>query len=51
MRGTGPVAQLIRNRFNIAQRRLGLDSIGRVELNSSLFRAPGLAVAQLNLGF
>ena len=51
MRGTGPVAQLIRNRFNIAQRRLGLDAIGRVELNTSLFRPPGLAGAQLNLGF
>jgi DNA repair photolyase len=51
MRGTGPVAQLIRNRFNIAHRRLGLDSTGRVELNTSLFRPPGLAGAQLNLGF
>jgi hypothetical protein len=51
MRGTGPVAQLIRNRFNIAHRRLGLDSLGRVELDSSLFRPPVVAGAQLNLGF
>ena len=51
MRGTGPVAQLIRNRFNIAHRRLGLDSLGRVELDSSLFRPPAVAGAQLNLGF
>jgi DNA repair photolyase len=51
MRGTGPVAQLIRNRFNIAHRRLGLDSIERVELNCALFRPPGPAGAQLNLGF
>jgi hypothetical protein len=45
MRGTGPVAQLIRNRFNIAHRRLGLDTIGRVELNRALFRPPGPAGA------
>jgi DNA repair photolyase len=51
MRGTGPVAQLIRNRFNIAHRRLGLDTIGRVELNRALFRPPGPAGAQLKLGF
>jgi DNA repair photolyase len=51
MRGTGPVAQLIRNRFNVTHRRLGLDLLGRVELNSSLFRPPGPAGAQLNLGF
>jgi DNA repair photolyase len=51
MRGTGPVAQLIRNRFNIAHRRLGLDSIERVELNRALFRPPGPAGDQLNLGF
>ena len=51
MRGTGPVAQLIRNRFNIAHRRLGLDSIDRAQLNTSLFHPPGLAGAQLTLGF
>jgi DNA repair photolyase len=51
MRGTGPVAQLIRNRFNMAHRRLGLDSLGRVELDVKLFRPPGPAGAQLDLGF
>jgi DNA repair photolyase len=51
MRGTGPVAQLIRNRFNIAHRRLGFDSLGRVELSCTLFRPPGPGGAQLNLGF
>jgi DNA repair photolyase len=52
MRGTGPVAQLIRNRFQIARRRLGLDGLGGGrQLDTTLFRAPGLAGAQLNLGF
>jgi DNA repair photolyase len=51
MRGTGPVAQLIRNRFQIARRRLGLDGLGDRQLDTTLFRAPGLAGAQLNLGF
>ena len=51
MRGTGPVAQLIRNRFQIARRRLGLDGLGGRQLDTTRFRAPGLAGAQLNLGF
>jgi DNA repair photolyase len=51
MRGTGPVAQLIRNRFNIAHRRLGLAALERSELNSSLFHPPGPAGDQLDLGF
>jgi hypothetical protein len=51
MRGTGPVAQLIRSRFQVAHRRLGLDAIERVRLDTTLFRAPGIAGAQMNLGF
>jgi DNA repair photolyase len=51
MRGTGPVAQLIRNRFHVAHRRLGLDSIERLSLDATLFRPPGAAGAQLNLRF
>jgi DNA repair photolyase len=51
MRGTGPVAQLIRNRFKMAHRRLGLDSVERLELNESSFRAPVSAGAQMSLGF
>jgi DNA repair photolyase len=51
MRGTGPVAQLIRNRFQMAHRRLGLDQRGRHELDCSLFRPPGIAGAQMTLGF
>jgi DNA repair photolyase len=51
MRGTGPVAALIRNRFKVAERRLGLDSAKRIELNTTLFRRPGPAGAQMTLGF
>jgi DNA repair photolyase len=51
MRGTGPVAELIRNRFKVAHRRLGLDAIERVRLDTTLFRAPGIAGAQMSLGF
>jgi hypothetical protein len=45
------VAQLIRNRFQIAHRRLGLDAIERHRLDTTLFRPPGAAGAQMNLGF
>jgi DNA repair photolyase len=51
MRGTGPVAQLIRSRFQIAHRRLGLDAIERHRLDTTLFRPPGIAGAQMDLGF
>jgi len=51
MRGTGPVAQLIRNRFQVAHRRLGLDAFERISLDTTLFRRPGIAGAQMNLGF
>jgi DNA repair photolyase len=51
MRGTGPVAELLRNRFKIACRRLNLESSTRYTLNAALFRAPGPRGAQLNLGF
>jgi hypothetical protein len=51
MRGTGPVAQLIRNRFQVAHRRLGLDAYERISLDTMLFRRPGIAGAQMSLGF
>src|SRR5882757_666587 len=51
MRGTGPVAQLIRNRFQVAHRRLGLDAFERISLDTALFRRPGIAGAQMSLGF
>jgi hypothetical protein len=51
MRGTGPVAELIRSRFKVARRRLGLDAIERFRLDTTLFRRPGIAGAQMSLGF
>jgi len=52
MRGTGAYADLLRTRFELAARKLGLDSAdGRHELDTSLFRPPGPAASQLTLGF
>jgi DNA repair photolyase len=50
MRGTGPVAQLIRNRFHVTHRRLGLDAIERIKLDTTLFRPPVISGAQMTLG-
>jgi DNA repair photolyase len=50
MRGTGPYAQLLRERFRIACRRLGLDSGRHAPLDTSLFSAPTPPGAQLRLG-
>jgi DNA repair photolyase len=50
MRGTGPYAELLRNRFRLACRRLGLDASKRDELNTALFRPPTPPGAQLPLG-
>jgi DNA repair photolyase len=51
MRGTGPYAELLRARFEVAQRKLGFaDARGRHDLRTDLFRAPS-AVSQLTLGF
>jgi DNA repair photolyase len=49
MRGTGPYALLLRNRFKLACRRLGLMSAGRDGLNTTDFRPPPRAAAQLRL--
>ena len=52
MRGTGPVAELLRNRFRIACQRCGLSSDGRAQSQrTDLFAAPGAAGAQLALTF
>jgi DNA repair photolyase len=52
MRGTGPYAELLRTRFELAKRKLGFESSSdRHELNTALFRRPGAAEAQLTLGF
>ena len=50
MRGTGPYAQLLGNRFRLACRRLELNLEPRAALDTSRFRPPGPAVAQLQLG-
>ena len=49
MRGTGPYAELLRNRFKLATRRLGLDSSRNVALETTHFRQPGPAGSQLQL--
>lgn len=52
MSGTGPYAELLRKRFEVATRKLDLNSERmRFELNAALFRPPGSAAArQLALG-
>jgi DNA repair photolyase len=40
MAGTGAWAALLRDRFHLACRRLGLNAGRQVQLNTSLFRAP-----------
>jgi hypothetical protein len=52
MRGTGPYADLLRTRFELAKRKLGFGgSEERYELNTQLFRPPKAATPQLSLGF
>jgi DNA repair photolyase len=52
MSGTGPFAELLRMRFELARRKCGFDdSHDRHELNTHLFRPPGPAQAQMTLGF
>ena len=50
MRGTGPYAVLLRNRFRIACQRLNLNSSARDTLSTELFRPPAPAGSQLRLG-
>jgi DNA repair photolyase len=50
MRGTGPYAALLSNRFRLACRRLKLNSEPRTPLSTALFRPPGLSGPQLCLG-
>ena len=50
MRGTGPYAELLRTRFDLAKRKLGFAGAEeRYELDTSLFRAPVKATPQLSL--
>jgi len=52
MRGTGPYAELLRTRFELAKRKLGFAGADeRYELNTKLFRPPTPATPQLSLGF
>jgi DNA repair photolyase len=51
MRGSGPFAELVRRRFEVACRRHGLNTVRRVPLDTELFRSPSAPAAQLGLGF
>jgi DNA repair photolyase len=50
MRGTGPYAQLLSNRFRLASLRLKLNFEPRPELDATLFRPPVPSGGQLQLG-
>lgn len=49
MHATGPVAQLIRQRFQLAARRLGFPEDRNYELPTHLFRQPGRKTPQMSL--
>ncbi len=52
MRGTGPYAELLRTRFELAKRKLGFAPASeRYELATHLFRPPKPDTPQLSLGF
>src|SRR5271168_5551020 len=52
MTGTGPYAELLRTRFELARRKCGFDDVHqRHELPTHLFRPPAPDKAQLTLGF
>lgn len=52
MRGTGPIAELLRNRFKITCKRLNLNSGSReIPQHTHLFRPPVVEGSQLTLGF
>ena len=50
MRGTGPYARLLSNRFRLACQRLKLNSEPRTPLDTARFRPPGRLGTQLQLG-
>ncbi|WP_407048216.1 PA0069 family radical SAM protein [Methyloraptor flagellatus] len=49
MRGTGPYAQTIAKRFEVAARRIGLNKGGRTKLRTDLFEPPLTTGVQLKL--
>jgi hypothetical protein len=52
MRGTGPIAELIRNRFKIACKRLGIEGgFRQTPQRTDAFRPPVRAGSQMSLGF
>lgn len=52
MKGTGAYAELLRSRFDLAARRLGLESCDdRYDLDVTKFVPPGPRAAQMSLGF
>jgi DNA repair photolyase len=52
MRGTGPYAEILRTRFDLAKRKLGFAPASeRYELDTSLFRPPRADSPQMSLGF
>jgi DNA repair photolyase len=52
MTGTGPYAELLRTRFELARRRCGFDDArDRHELTTEFFRPPAADQSQLTLGF
>lgn len=50
MKGTGPYAELLRTRFELACRRIGLNTTRSPALSTTHFRQPGPASSQLQLG-
>jgi hypothetical protein len=48
MHATGPVAQLIRQRFRLASRRLGFPEERQYQLPTHLFRTPQRTTPQLS---
>src|ERR1700734_1523439 len=52
MSGTGPYAELLRTRFELARRKCGFDAAeDRYDLATHLFRPPAAAHPQMTLGF
>jgi len=51
MRGTGPFAELLRRRFELARQRAGLAAGRMPELSTTLFRPPAGASGQLGFNF
>jgi len=51
MRGTGPLAEVVRRRFEVACRRLNLNTLRRMPLDTQRFRPLTPSAPQLDLGF